>query len=104
MLLRFKQNIVNNRTINNESTINRTTAIESSAMESSLFEVIITSSKHYKHLQIAAAAEAAIIISLKTFKIHVPFVTPLSVKGTKKHVIRAHLHSQLPPPTIGIKK
>ncbi|KAI7847004.1 hypothetical protein BDC45DRAFT_542311 [Circinella umbellata] len=87
MLLRFKQNIVNNRTINNESTISRTTAIESSAMESSLFEVISTSSKvltvaHYKHLQIAAAAEAAaIIISLKTLKIHVPFVTPLSVKG-----------------------
>ncbi|KAI7853660.1 hypothetical protein BDC45DRAFT_557884 [Circinella umbellata] len=40
MLLRYKQNIVNNRTINNESTISRTTAIESSAMESSLFEVI----------------------------------------------------------------
>ncbi|KAI7852941.1 hypothetical protein BDC45DRAFT_536784 [Circinella umbellata] len=45
MLLRFKQNIVNNRTITNESTISRTTAIESSAMESSLFEVISTSSK-----------------------------------------------------------
>ncbi|KAI7852979.1 hypothetical protein BDC45DRAFT_558263 [Circinella umbellata] len=80
------KNIVNNRTINNESTISRTTAIESSAMESSLFEVINPNSiiALQTFTDSSGSRSSSNNYLLEDIQKTVPFVTPLSVKGTKK--------------------